>query len=294
MATNSTSHSNAISSLEESKGTLEASSGNPALSSQDYSDYGRRTFTRFPKLPLELRRKIWKEACSVPRLVDLWANFPFTLQMGFDATFRPMAYDSYSSKYPPAILHASHESRIVALENYRLCFGWEINEVSDRAKLRASIPAEIYVNWEYDIICPIGTAYDEWDECETDYFHYLHNSDLKSNGRMRCIALSIHQIMDQKSRIPRLTDMDFELHEILLYQHPDRLSNLYGKPVRLEFENIDRQVEEGGIARQMADRLINAKNQVSNFIQDRISNGVVVEGWTRPSITLMRLIVHEL
>jgi hypothetical protein len=58
-----------------------------------------------------------------------------------------MAYDSYSSKSPPTVLYASHESRVVAMENYKLCFGCEINEVSDRARLRVSIPAEIYVNW---------------------------------------------------------------------------------------------------------------------------------------------------
>jgi hypothetical protein len=292
MVANSTSPSDATPIHEGVNGTSQAGSG--SQSSVDKSDDNSPTFTLFPKLPLELRRKIWKEACSVPRLVDLWANFPFAPQMGFDASFRPMAYDSYSSKSPPTNLYASHESLIVAMENYQLCFGCEINEVSDRARLRVSIPAEIYVNWEYDIICPIVIAYGERDEYKTGYLHYLHNSDLGSNGRMRRIALSVNQILNQECWVLRLTDMDFELHEILLYQHPDRLSNAYGKPVRLEFENIDRQVEEGGIDRQMADRLIDAKNQVADLIQDRVSKGGVVEGWVRPSIKLMRLIVHEL
>jgi hypothetical protein len=145
MATNSTSPSDATPIHEGVNGTSQAGSGSP--SSVEESDDNSPTFTLFPKLPLELRRKIWKEACSVPRLVDLWASFLFTPQMGFDASFRPMAYDSYSSKSPPTVLYASHESRVVAMENYKLCFGCEINEVSDRARLRVSIPAEIYVNW---------------------------------------------------------------------------------------------------------------------------------------------------
>jgi hypothetical protein len=29
-------------------------------------------FTLFPKLPPELRNKIWKNACFVTRLIDLW------------------------------------------------------------------------------------------------------------------------------------------------------------------------------------------------------------------------------
>jgi hypothetical protein len=89
------------------------------------------------------------------------------------------------------------------------------------------------------------------------------------------IALPVNQILNQKYWILRLTDKDFELHEILLYQHPDRLSNVYGDPVRLEFENIDRQVEEGGIDWQVANMLIDAKNQVTNLIQDRILKGLL-------------------
>jgi hypothetical protein len=30
-------------------------------------------FKLFPRLPIELREKIWEEACNEPRVIDLWA-----------------------------------------------------------------------------------------------------------------------------------------------------------------------------------------------------------------------------
>ncbi|KAH9212145.1 hypothetical protein DL95DRAFT_509476 [Leptodontidium sp. 2 PMI_412] len=61
------------------------------------------TFTYFPKLPLELRRQIFKEACHVPRVYN--AIVAFLEPIGIPSSITNLA-----------ILYASSESRATALE----------------------------------------------------------------------------------------------------------------------------------------------------------------------------------
>ncbi|PMD49321.1 uncharacterized protein K444DRAFT_713024 [Hyaloscypha bicolor E] len=123
-------------------------------------------FPSFPQQPPELRREVWKNASSVPRLVDLWSN-----QIGgrhgtnffayFDAR-QPVAYETHSRK-PPAVRYLSKEAGLVSLESYSLAFGWEIKEFVRRVSFNISIPAEIYVHRNCDVICPMPTfASDEY------------------------------------------------------------------------------------------------------------------------------------
>ncbi|KAN0102840.1 hypothetical protein V8E51_011153, partial [Hyaloscypha variabilis] len=110
-------------------------------------------FTCFPKLPLEIRRMIWKEACSVERVLDIW---PVLLDVEgaakfFDSTRGiPFSYKSYSTH--PAILHTSRESRSTGLENYCLSFETKFDMEVKGMDFKITIPARIYVNWEFDII----------------------------------------------------------------------------------------------------------------------------------------------
>ncbi|KAN0123001.1 hypothetical protein V8E51_001327 [Hyaloscypha variabilis] len=71
-------------------------------------------FKRFNSLPEELRRTIWKYSIPRGRIVDVV----------FDRN-----RDRYCSFYAvvPAALHASKESRTVALRVYTLCFGTQSN-----------------------------------------------------------------------------------------------------------------------------------------------------------------------
>ncbi|KAH8786333.1 hypothetical protein F5882DRAFT_123013 [Hyaloscypha sp. PMI_1271] len=71
-----------------------------------------RVFTKFPKLPPELREKIWKEHCGdyEPRVVDLWLKE--------SSTEDNLIYCTHSRA--PAILHTSSEARHIGLQHYDL------------------------------------------------------------------------------------------------------------------------------------------------------------------------------
>jgi 2EXR family len=78
------------------------------------------TFTLFPKLPIDLRIKIWRNASSVTRNVDLWIE-TYSLD-----DFNDSLDDIYywcSSCAVPAVLHANQESRTEGLKHYTLDFG---------------------------------------------------------------------------------------------------------------------------------------------------------------------------
>jgi 2EXR family len=73
-------------------------------------------FSSFPMLPAELRLKIWKLALPGPRIVEVcYDGSRDSRHEGFIRINTP----------PPAILHASWESRKVALEKYWLRLGNE-------------------------------------------------------------------------------------------------------------------------------------------------------------------------
>lgn len=126
------------------------------------------TFTCFPKLPLELQRKIWKEGCFGPRVVDLRC-IALRDQTGrlylTDNGTMPFQYHS-NATIPPSILHDCHEARCEALRYHCLDFAteFEVRLRSGNTKIVKS-PAHIHVNWHCDIICPLpliipGFVYD--------------------------------------------------------------------------------------------------------------------------------------
>lgn len=103
-----------------------------------------RVFTCFPKLPPELRNRIWKEHCGdyEPRIIDLWLKE--------SSTKDNLIYCTHSRA--PALLHTSREARSVGLQHYDL-----FQDDDDEA------PAgpRIYVRWDSDIIFPVPFDYEE-------------------------------------------------------------------------------------------------------------------------------------
>ncbi|KAK0117293.1 hypothetical protein ONS96_013126 [Cadophora gregata f. sp. sojae] len=71
----------------------------------------RGEFKRFPKLPLELRNMIWKEAAIVPQFV----------MIGMIEVAPWLKAVTFFTK-PPAILHACSESRLAALPEFEIAF----------------------------------------------------------------------------------------------------------------------------------------------------------------------------
>jgi hypothetical protein len=113
---------------------------------QSKADKPNQVFTLFPKLPPELRNKIWNEHCtqSEPRIIDLWGTK--------NSTMEKMRYGTHS-KAPP-ILHTSNESRYIGLKYYKLLFEGEIQGEGVEGVGNPKKP-HIYVNWEHDILFPV-------------------------------------------------------------------------------------------------------------------------------------------
>ncbi|KAE9365525.1 hypothetical protein N431DRAFT_353210 [Stipitochalara longipes BDJ] len=97
-----------------------------------------KTFTCFPKLPIELRIRIWNHACRVPQKVKL-----------------RITINDYSAlairggPKTPAPLHVCFESRKVALQHYTLCRQILVpgSELLNNIKTRRR---SMYVNFEVD------------------------------------------------------------------------------------------------------------------------------------------------
>lgn len=114
------------------------------------------TFHKFPKLPMELRLKIWTEACCTIRNVDLWAEeVEYTMRFGPPPKYwsgdEPESITIFRShSQPPGVLGANKESRTEGLKHYELSFG--VKENMGR-KFTMCKPATIFINWKCDRIC---------------------------------------------------------------------------------------------------------------------------------------------
>ncbi|EKD19469.1 uncharacterized protein L3040_002654 [Drepanopeziza brunnea f. sp. 'multigermtubi'] len=75
------------------------------------------SFTIFSRLPLELRRKIWRLSLPERNIItiytEIWAE---------DRGYTRRVYSAISSRLPPATLFANRESRAVTLEHYSPLF----------------------------------------------------------------------------------------------------------------------------------------------------------------------------
>jgi hypothetical protein len=90
-------------------------------------------FTLFPKLPLELRRRVWNFAASMERIIEIRWNHCKDWY--------------YCSTPPPSVLHASRESRIEAL----MCY--ELLEIENRWNYMGLLAMlRTYINYQRDTI----------------------------------------------------------------------------------------------------------------------------------------------
>lgn len=135
------------------------------------------SFTCFPTLPPELRRKIFQEACYITRILDIWPKIHFERTRDINVGGDKVIFDTHA-RNPPAILrelfsHGSivpgencgvlltwtidvcREARDVGLEQYQCFFGTHFKRVLGGGPLYLSERPRIYVNWKSDIICPI-------------------------------------------------------------------------------------------------------------------------------------------
>ena len=77
---------------------------------------GATTFLSFPKLPAELRLKIWHDAAHLPRTVTVGSAYDDTAIGDALRLWRHLKHNVHTV---PAVMHACHASREVALKYYK-------------------------------------------------------------------------------------------------------------------------------------------------------------------------------
>jgi hypothetical protein len=124
-------------------------------------------FTLFPKLPPELRNKIWAAASNQePRTLDIWTDFK-RCEVG-NSTFYTQWYSTELAKPPlPAVLKTSRESRAEAKKHYKHEFRTHMSLANG---VTVIIPARIYINYACDTLVPRGF----WNVVSfTDFFRRI-------------------------------------------------------------------------------------------------------------------------
>ncbi|KAM3085958.1 hypothetical protein ACMFMG_003009 [Clarireedia jacksonii] len=117
------------------------------------------TFTLFSSLPPEIRDRIWMFACyNVTRNICVRREYIATYP---EQTSAGVKYGCRS--IPPAVLHASKESRMEGLKHYAL----ELEYFYKGSSLDPDayfVPAKAYINWSVDRIVALepGTLMDDF------------------------------------------------------------------------------------------------------------------------------------
>lgn len=135
------------------------------------------TFPLFPLLRPELRVKVWKLSCHVPRVHQITVDEEPTNEEPGDADWR-MAW--HCNTPPPSVIHACRESRVEALRIYQM-----LRDVAPTTPYSPSLYIG-YFNFNADIL---WIKDDDWPE---DFHHFQHMmvDDIKQYPR---VALNMRQ-----------------------------------------------------------------------------------------------------
>jgi hypothetical protein len=96
------------------------------------------SFTYFPKLPAEIRLKIWKDALPEPRVIRIQLKFETRQPRNEGQKKKPQVSRFVASRPSPVGLRVCRESRIEALKEYQIGFPTKTS------------PAQTYVNYNLD------------------------------------------------------------------------------------------------------------------------------------------------
>jgi hypothetical protein len=223
-------------SLSYSTNLSETSSSQPRSELEDTIALGpvdeseELAFHCFPKLPNELRLRVWNYVCFRPRYIDLFTRstsyrFP-ELNL---KDWVPFQYLSHS--LPPALLHACKESRIEGLKHYELDFG--TSQVAHAGAVKAAVTCDprIYIHWGIDIPCLIWT-YGQ-NQGQTEFLF----EDLSANRpKLQCLALDSKNLQYDWHFWPSYPN----LKEVILYWLPSNMRPVEfdQQPLTISFKDI--------------------------------------------------------
>lgn len=265
-----------------------------------------KVFTLFPRLPTELRLKIWKDACFEPRLIDLWfVPVELNQSINFDETAQPFVFRSHS-RGVPSILHTSQEARIVGLQNYSLDFDTAFEgelahipgHVTGGTSIEITAPPQIYVNWSCDIICPMPTLLspvndiddndeqeeqEEYNSCSFWTYLWYHYPELQR------VAVPADLWEDAEVLV-----YEHNLQEVFLYKYPKGLENLcvddldLQKPILQELATIEGRLGMSVIEAEEAKESLEEALKYTLEHPNKVPKDAVIrttEGWKIPDIT---------
>lgn len=210
---------------------------------------------RFKDLPLELRRKIWKVASFIPRIVDVWRT-PINSRgvagnRYWDNTSLSYRNHRMVSRSPiPAILHVCHESRKEALRYYIL--GFDTRKGLRFGELVVGTKPQIYINSEVDTIClprsedfrfniASNTMHDDVSTRDRDFIRALHDLKVRRlainlSPELCCfslmIPLSLHTI-PKTGVLEELILFSYDPHDLSLPECKE-----YERHNRRSFEDV--------------------------------------------------------
>ncbi|KAH7355179.1 hypothetical protein BKA65DRAFT_235222 [Rhexocercosporidium sp. MPI-PUGE-AT-0058] len=202
----------------------------------------QQTFTFFTKLPVEIRFKIWKLLAPEPRTIDVGTTqhnnrFPGG-ERGGNLLCR---LHTTAIRQVPRILHVNHEARSLTLESYSLEFGIRLS----KSPVESYLPfaGRIYVNWERDIICPIGV----------DDFKAHWMAEILEHSRITNIALNVRELLNPVKELR--SDGCLNIHSLFGMPRLEEVIFYYSDPspqrgnignvargLRLEFEDLNESL----------------------------------------------------
>jgi hypothetical protein len=175
------------------------------------------TFTLFPKLPIEIRLKIWKTICYTQRNVDITTGH---FSVSEDEKSTKVCLFFYRSSCPaPAVLHVSRESRSEGLKHYELDFAVN-HEVYYRrtSPFFVIMPPQIYFNWKVDKLCIVNPSLLEVVNCRRTVEENAEHLGLLCNRKkLQYMAYNCKEFMDHWRVFTEVIDRAVCLREIALF-----------------------------------------------------------------------------
>lgn len=164
-------------------------------------------FTVFPKLPPELRNKVWYHAANQEgRIIDIWTDFK-RCEIE-NTTFYTQSYEcELSTRPPPPIFRVCTESRNEALKHYDLEFA---TSMTLPGGIAVNIPARMYINYASDTLVPRGY----WNIVS------FYNFTGRLSGKLRSLAIDVNGTFwteNMKDYCKKRYWLFGELEELILY-----------------------------------------------------------------------------
>ncbi|KAE9380647.1 hypothetical protein N431DRAFT_449406 [Stipitochalara longipes BDJ] len=223
-------------------------------------DVSGESFTVFPKLPPEIRLKIWADVSCIPRHIPIHYVSMGIITMGVREEdelydhFTPFRF--VSPQAVSALLHTCRESREVGMKHYKLQFTTEWDCLS----FTFSTPPQIYINGSCDRVGFQGT--------------YIEGSDIAIWGcvgryQIKRLSINIANIIDGENYVDGVRGIDLVGGFMYWYHENMEELQIYYDPVEINigerFQFVDFELSQ--MKTTEGEKLLQAKMKLEKDIQ---------------------------